>query len=241
MQDDNLLSLKKGVLALLLGVMLALNTFSLSAQVNAFVGYASTQNQSFKTFNQIIERYNALNPTLLQPMTTLNYLHGVDLGIRYRFPAVSIEFDWFNKFNQINDRARNTDNTEYRNVLYYKSQSYCLGLEFYHQWFGVGGSLDWNNLIIRKEKSSDRVKEDWLKQGGLSNHIFLNFEFNLNDAMALSIRPFVQLPLYKNDFYDIEAKLNPSTSGSLDPTAYKQKVINWGVKFLFVNGTKTQW
>jgi hypothetical protein len=239
MEEGYYTTSKKGVLTLLLGVFLTLNSFSLRAQINAFVGYAYTQNRDSKTFNHIIERYNALNPTLLQQMTSLNFLHGVDLGIRYRFPAVSFEFDWFNKFNQINDRVRNTDNTEYKNVLYYKSQSYCLGMEFYHQWFGAGASLDWNNLIIRKEKSTDRVKEDWLKQGGLSNHIFLNFEFNMNDAMALSIRPFVQLPLYKNDFYNIEAKLNPSTASTLDPTAYKQKVINWGVKFLFVNGTKS--
>lgn len=230
---------KKGVwVSFILSAAYALNPLFISAQVNAFVGYAYTKNQDAKTFNHIIEHYNALNPALLQSMTPLNFLHGVDLGIRYRFPGVSVEFDWFNKFNQLNDRVRNTDNTEYKNVLYYKSQSYCLGLEFYHQWFGVGASLDWNNLIIRKEKSSDRVKEDWLKQGGLSNHIFLNFEFNMNDAMALSIRPFVQLPLYKNDFYVIESKLNPTSVS--DPTAYKQKVINWGFKFLFVNGTKAQ-
>lgn len=229
---------KKEVLVLLLGIALSFKTLFLSAQVNAFVGYAYSQNQDKNTFNHIIERYNASNPTLLQAMTSLNFLHGVDLGIRYRFPMISLEFDWFNKFNQINDRVMNADRTEYKNILYYKSQSYCLGLEFYHQWFGAGASLDWNNLIIRKEKSSDRVKEDWLKQGGLSNHFFLNFEFNMNDVMALSIRPYVQLPLYKNDFYNIEAQLNPSSA--IDPTVYKQKVINWGVKLLFINGTKSQ-
>ena len=233
------LTTRKSTALLFLGALIAFDTPSVSAQINAFVGYAYSQNKGEKVFNQIIGRYNARNPTILQPMTTLNFLHGVDLGIRYRFPAVSIEFDWFNKFNQVNDRVRNADNTEFKNTLYYKSQSYCLGVEFYHEWFGGGASLDWNNLIVKKEKSNDKVKETWLQEGGFSNHIFLNFELKMNDVMSLSIRPYVQLPLYKNDFYVIEQKLNPDIAASMDKNAYIQKVVNWGVKFLFVNGNKT--
>ena len=61
----------------------------------------------------------------------------------------------------------------------------------------------------------------------------------MSDVMSLSIRPYVQLPLYKNDFYVIEQKLNPDIAASMDKTAYTQKVVNWGIKFLFVNGSKT--
>jgi hypothetical protein len=228
----------KQIWFLIFGILLTLNSRPALAQINAFVGYAYSQNRDQNRLNSIVERYNTRNPTLLQPMTMLNALHGVDLGIRYRFSAVSIEFNWFNKFNQINDRVMTADKTEYKNVLYYKSQSYCLGIEFYRQWFGVGASLDWNNLVIRKEKSTDRIKMDWLKEGGLSNHFFLNFEVLMNDAMALSIRPYVQVPMYKNDFYNIESKLNPDIAPTLDPSVYKQKVTNWGIKFLFMNGTK---
>ncbi|MBL7817731.1 MAG: hypothetical protein JNL70_22175 [Saprospiraceae bacterium] len=230
---------EKGYWHVIVGILL-INTTVLEAQINAFVGYAYVQNTDNKIFNGIIERYNANNPTLLQPMATLKYLHGVDLGIRYRIPSVSFEFNWINKFNNINDRKMATDNTEYRNVIYYKSQTFCLGLEFYHEWFGIGSSIDWNKLILRKEKSSDRIKETWLSQGGLSNHTFLNFEINMNDAMAFSIRPFVQLPLYQNDFYPVETKLNPHLVGSVDPNDYKQKIVNWGIKLLFVNGTKSR-
>jgi hypothetical protein len=235
----NVLSSNKSASKWLLGIAFTLISLSVSAQINAFVGYAYSQNQDQKMFNNIIERYNARNPMLLQPMQSLNSLHGVDLGIRYRFPAVSLEFNWLNKFKQINDRVMTSDKTEYKNILYYKSQSYCLGIEFYYQWFGAGTSLDWNNIVIRKEKSTDKIKENWLSQGGLSNHIFLNFEIPMNDAMSLCIRPFVQLPLYKNDFYVIDAKLNPAIAPTLDPSVYKQKVVNWGIKFLFMNGTKT--
>lgn len=225
---------------LITATLLILNTTTIEAQINAFVGYTYSHNDDGNQLNNIIELYNARNPTLLQPMSYLKALQGVDIGIRYRIPSVSFEFNWINKFNKLNDRVIASDNTEYRNNIYYKSQTFCLGTEFYYEWFGIGASIDWNHLIIRKEKSTDRIKEEWLSQSGLSNHIFLNFEFNMNDAMALSIRPYVQLPLYKNDFYDIEKKLNPDFAATADPVKYQQKLINWGFKLLFVNGTKSR-
>lgn len=240
MINDTFYTSKKRILCGLFCLIFILNVRIANAQINAFVGYVYSNNNDGKVFNNIIERYNTSNPTLLQPMKLLKILHGVDIGIRYRIPAVSFEFNWINKFNQINDRVKASDNTEYKNTLYYKSQTFCLGTEFFYDWIGIGASLDWNHLIIKKEKSTDRIKEEWLSQSGLSNHIFLNFEFNMNDAMALSIRPFVQLPLYKNDFYNIEAKLNPDIARTSDPEMYKHKAVNWGFKLLFVNGTKTK-
>lgn len=240
MIDDIVYSIKKKISTWVLGLLLMLNTSTIQAQINAFVGYAYSQNNDGRVFNNIIDRYNARNPTLLKSMSSLNFLHGVDLGIRYRIPSVSFEFDWINKFNQINDRVLASDNTEYKNNIYYKSQTFCLGTEFFYNWIGIGASIDWNHLIVKKEKSSDGIKEEWISQNGLSNHIFLNFEFNMNDAMAISIRPYVQLPLYKNDFYEVEAKLNPDIVHTFDPETYKTKVINWGFKLLFVNGTKTR-
>ena len=240
MINDTFYTSKKRILCGLFCLIFILNVRIANAQINAFVGYVYSNNNDGKVFNNIIERYNTSNPTLLQPMKLLKILHGVDIGIRYRIPAVSFEFNWINKFNQINDRVKASDNTEYKNTLYYKSQTFCLGTEFFYDWIGIGASLDWNHLIIKKEKSTDRIREEWLSQSGLSNHIFLNFEFNMNDAMALSIRPFVQLPLYKNDFYNIEAKLNPDIARTSDHEMYKHKVVNWGFKLLFVNGTKTK-
>ncbi len=230
---------KTKIWACLLTFGLLMPTPSVSAQINAFVGYVYSQNKNAKTINNIIEHYNTKHPNLLQPMTELHALHGVDLGLRYRFSAVGFEFNWVNKFAQMNDRDV-ANNTEYRNTLYYKSQSYCLGMEFFRDWFGIGASIDWNKMVIKKEKSTDRIKVDWLNQSGFSNHIFMNFEINMNDAMAVSIRPFVQLPLYKNDFYVLEAKLNPEIAPTFDPEPYKQKTLNWGIKFLFVNGTKAR-
>jgi hypothetical protein len=230
----------KKPLTYLLGMVFLLNALFVSAQVNAFVGYVNAYNRNEKTVNDIIGRYNARHPTLLQPMTGLHSLNGVDLGLRYRFSGVGFEFNWVNKFAQFKDRVLATDNTEYRNILYYKSQTFCLGTEFFYEWFGIGASIDWNKIVVKREKSTDRIKVAWMDQHGFSNHIFMNFEINMNDAMAVSIRPFIQLPLYKNDFFPLEAKLNPEIASTFDPETYKQKTINWGIKFLFVNGTKSR-
>lgn len=236
---DSIYTIKKWALKLILGLSL-FGTINSFAQINAFVGYVYSQNKDTKILNDIFGRYNTQNTSLLSPMSMLNNLHGVDLGMRYRFPAVSIEFNWVNKFSQLHDRALTTDNVEYKNIIYYKSQTFCLGTEFFHEWFGIGASIDWNKLVLRKEKSTDRIKDEWLAQGGFSNHFFLNFEFNMNDAMAISIRPYIQMPLYKNDFYVVETKLNPDTANAFDPESYKQKVTNWGIKFLFMNGAKSR-
>ena len=208
-------------------------------QFNAAIGYAYSGHNGQK-LNNIVARYNALNPTLVQPMATLDGLHGVDLGLRYRFPFVSLEVNWANKFNRLKDRVRNTDNTEYQNIMYYKNQALGAGLELYYDWFGVGASIDWSRTNVKREKSTGTNKENLLTADGLSSHFYLNFEWTASDVMSFSVRPYVQLPYTAVDYFGVEKSLNPTYAATADKTAYKEKVVHFGIKFLFINGSKNR-
>lgn len=211
---------------------------SISAQFNAYVGYVLSKNQNDQIFNDVLDRYNTQLARKVKPMQHLNNLHGVDLGLRYRIPNISFELNWLNKFNQVKDRVMKADSTEFENILFYKAQSLCLGVEFYYQWFGIGTSFDWNLLRIRRGISTDTRRTNIVADQNFSSHFYVNFEIPLSEALSFSIRPYWQLPYGSFDFYELEKNLNPTHAATANPDDYQKRISNFGVRLLFVNGSK---
>jgi hypothetical protein len=86
------------------------------AQINSIAGYNYTRN-SPTILNQIIDNYNARNPTLAQPMSHISALNGMNLGIRYRFPFAAVEFLWSTRIARARDQVVNSDRTSFQNII----------------------------------------------------------------------------------------------------------------------------
>lgn len=213
-----------------------LNT-SISAQMQAIAGYNHSKADA-KVLNDIIEKYNMKHPELSQPMSSLNRMNGMMLGLRYPFPYFCVEFDWLYQTSRLKDRIINADRTTYQNIIYFRNQSFSLSGELYYKWIGMGASIDVSQTLLRKERSSDTAKETLINSNNLTNNVHISFELPINDVLSIRIRPYIQLPTRKPvNFAPVEAKFNPDVI-IVDKTVYNQRITYYGISIAFVNGNQ---
>ena len=205
-------------------------------QFNILTGYVYGQTE-VPIFDQIVQNYNDRHPDNLQPLQKMRPMQGINIGVRHRWDNVGLEFNWTTKFNQMNDQFL-IGTTSYKTILYYKNQAFCLGSELFFGWFGVGASLDFNEIEFKKVKTNENAKITLLNENIWSNHFFVNFELKLNRVMALSIKPYVQSPFRSVNLFPIEQSLNPDVAATADPSKYEQRIVTFGVMLLFTNGPK---
>lgn len=222
-----------------LSFVLFLTVFSspLFAQINSIAGYNYTRNNP-EILNQIIDRYNANNPTLAQPMSRLSSLNGMNLGVRYRFPYAAVELVWHTRIARAKDQVINADRTTYQNIINFRNQMFTLGGDLHYGGLGIGGSIDWNQTQVRKERSTDNTREVLLNDSHLTNHIYLIFDIKVTEGMSISVRPFVQIPSRSVNLFAVEKKFNPDHAATADPNNYNQRFFNYGISFSFINGSK---
>ena len=207
------------------------------SQINSIAGYNYTRNNP-TILNQIIDTYNARNPSLAQPMSHLSALNGMNLGVRYRFPYAAVELMWHTRIARAKDQVINTDRTTYQNIINFRNQVFSLGGDVHYGGLGIGGTFDLNQTQIRKERSTDNTKEILLTNRHLTNQIYLIFDIKVTDGMSISVRPFVQIPSKNVNLYAVEKKFNPDVAATANPDKYNQRFFNYGVSFSFVNGSK---
>jgi hypothetical protein len=207
------------------------------AQINSIAGYNYTRNNP-TVLNQIIDTYNARNPSLSQPMSHLSSLNGMNLGVRYRFPYAAVELMWHTRIARAKNQVVNADRTTYQDIINFRNQVFSLGGDVHYGRIGIGGSFDLNRTQIRKERSTDATKEVLLTNNHLTNHIYLVFDLKVTEGMSISIRPFVQIPSRSVNLYAIEQKFNPDVAATANPDKYNQRFFNYGISFSFVNGSK---
>lgn len=222
-----------------LSFMLLLTVFSspLFAQINSIAGYNYTRNNP-TILNQIIDNYNANNPTLSQAMSQLSALNGMNLGVRYRFPYAAVELMWHTRIARAKDQVINADRTTYQNIINFRNQVFSLGGDLHYGGLGIGGSIDWSQTQIRKERSTDNTRETLLNDGHFTNHIYLIFDIKVTDGMSISVRPFVQIPSSSVNLFSVEKAFNPNRAATADPNNYNQRFFNYGISFSFINGSK---
>jgi hypothetical protein len=207
------------------------------AQINSIAGYNYTRNNP-TILNQIIDSYNARNPTLAQPMSHLSSMNGINLGIRYRFPYVAFEFLWSTRIARARDQVINPDRTSYQNIINFRNQVFSLGGDIHYGVLGIGGTFDLNKIQIRKERSTDATKEVLMNNNNVTNQLYLIFDIKVTEGMSISIRPFVQIPSRKVNLFAVEKKFNPDIAAVTSVDKYDQRFFNYGISLSFINGSK---
>jgi hypothetical protein len=184
----------------------------------------------------IVDSFNIKTPKLSSPMSHVNSMHGMVLGLRYRIPHLSLEFSWANTFARVSNRST-AGATEVKNTLSFSSNTFSLGGEFYFGKVGVGGSFDLNTYKVTTAKPGFSIRDDsYSGKSSLTNHIYLSIELPINERMSLSFRPYVQLPTTSFDFYRTAVHLNTELSTNIGQ--FQNHVTTYGIKIIFFNGEK---
>jgi hypothetical protein len=205
------------------------------AQINTMAGYVYGYS-NIPALSGIVDSFNIKTPKLSSPMSHVNSMHGMVLGLRYRIPHLSLEFSWANTFARVSNRST-AGATEVKNTLSFSSNTFSLGGEFYFGKVGVGGSFDLNTYKVTTAKPGFSIRDDsYSGKSSLTNHIYLSIELPINERMSLSFRPYVQLPTTSFDFYRTAVHLNTELSTNIGQ--FQNHVTTYGIKIIFFNGEK---
>lgn len=205
-----------------------------NAQINTMAGYVYGYSD-ITILNTVIDSFNARTPKLSATMGHVNSTHGMVLGLRYRFPHLSLEFSWANSYARVSNRST-AGVTEVKNTLSFTSNNFSLGGELFYGKLGVGGSFDLNTYRIKTAKPGFNPRDDVFTKTGVTNNIFISIELPVNERMSLCFRPYVQLPTTSFDFYNTATHLN--TEIETNTGQYQSGIVTYGLKILFFNGKK---
>jgi hypothetical protein len=205
-----------------------------NAQINTIAGYVYGYSD-VPVLNTIIDTFNARTPKLSASMSHVNSTHGMELGLRYRFPHLSLEFSWANSYSRVSNRST-AGVTEVKNTLSFTKNTFIFGAEFYFGRLGLGGTFDINSYRVRTSKPGFNPRDDSYSKTGITNHLFVSLELPVNERMSLSFRPYVQLPTTSFDFYQTAGHLNAESDANLNQ--FQNKIVTYGIKILFFNGQK---
>jgi hypothetical protein len=219
------------ILFILLGIFLST---SLSAQFNIKVGYQYGLTKP-TTHNKIIDQINANNSSFdnYNEMESIKSFHGVNFGTRYRVGYVGLNLDWTPKFQVIEFDGINptTDVSEFRK-LYYRFDSYSLGVEFFIKKFSFGASYDWNKMRVRSENTVRTDRHVIFNTKSTSSNFFVSLNVYGNENLTIALQPYVQIPWTNFDFTNLENDLN--TGVNLDN--YEDGFMTYGLRLIFQNG-----
>ncbi|MDB4768465.1 hypothetical protein OAG16_00185 [Saprospiraceae bacterium] len=206
----------------------------LTAQFNINVGYKYSLTKP-TIHNKIIDQINNNNSSLenYTEMKSLKSFHGIHLGSRYRAGFVGLNLDWNPKFQLIEFDGINplTDANEFRK-LYYRFDSYSLGVEFFIKQFSFGASYDWNKIRIRSEYTARTDRHDIFNAKSTSSHFFVSLNVYGNENLTLAFQPYVQIPWTNFNLTNLENDLNTGVNLS----DYEDGFLNYGLKLVFQNG-----
>lgn len=202
----------------------------MSAQLNVKIGYVPAIG-SFDDINSLLDQYNAENVDQIEtPFNSLNFLNGIDVGLRYKLGNVGFELDW-NNMNRDRSALLYFENSDSFGSRLYKMtlNSFSLGIDSYVSRLGFGAGIHRQNLSIKREIGSNDLS--LISQNTYAVDLHLNIKVQSGDIVSLIIKPYYRLPLSGYDLSPFGDDLLSST-----PTYGNGKMDFYGLSLIFYNG-----
>jgi hypothetical protein len=224
------MKLKAHLLLVLMGCFFANTGW---AQLTVNVGYSSAMYKN-KALSNIISTFNINErDTLSQQFRTPAYLHGVVMGLRYRWDDFAIEGSYTLRLNSNTAIFGTPDANPISQKLSTRYDVWSLGITGYlNSWLGIGTSVDLTHNRFKNKRSNEETSAELLNQQSQSSTVYLVFDFPSNGLLSLSIKPFLQLPWTKTDFSKLSEGLN-KTNDQIESRWWTA-----GITFLFCNGKR---
>ena len=215
---------------LVLSIFSFLFSLPLYAQLNLKVGY-SLSFTGAQELGDVLDQFNDDNPWLDKRFKSPNVLNGLIIGLRYRLSSTAVDVSVYNRFKTLRAEGTNpTTNASFFRNLSLKSRGISLGFEQFIGMFSLGISLERDRLILESRSVSDGDFSELINVADWSNHLFVAINTPRSSGLALSIRPFVQIPWSSFKVDPLETNLGFTPSGK------ESKFVNFGIQILFLNG-----
>ncbi len=204
---------------------------NLSAQLKISSGYDLSFTNANKA-NEILSNFNSSNTDAISPFNSFGLSNGLLFGIRYEVEFIGVEANWIYRFDDEEVVLSEVDNTVNSIKLLGRFQTFSFGIDNQFNWFSYGGSVDFNITNIKAKLNEQDSKNLFLKENNYSATFYFGFNTSRSNQIALSIRPFVKIPLTNIDYNDLDINLNENSTVNNS----KGRPLMFGLRIIFMNG-----
>jgi len=202
----------------------------ISAQINIKIGYIPALG-SFSEINDLLNNYNEENAESLEnPFSEMRFMHGIEVGVRYKLGNLALEMDWSN-LNREKDALlyfKNSDSFSDKKYNF-SFNSFSFNIDNYIDRFGFGLGIYSQKLSINREIGSNELRLVSERNYALDFH--LNFVLQSSNTVSFVIKPYYRLALGS---YHLQAFHDDLLAGS---TTIPESQMNFfGLRLLFYNG-----
>jgi hypothetical protein len=208
--------------------ILSTSTLNLTAQFNLKIGYNASF-PSLSTTNELLAGFQVPNQEIVESFKKLSFMHGIQLGLRYRLGDVAFVAGWERISRDRSALSLATLSEAFTTRTYdFSFSGFHGGFESYYGSFGFGSTLhstrykvsrqvSTNNLILLNDtKWNLRLKLIWVLQ-----------ESNL---VSVSIQPYYQFGLSDYDISAFATDISGENVNQLESPRFL------GISFVFYNG-----
>ncbi len=214
-------------------LLICLMTFHFAAQgqFNIVIGYKPGITD-FGVNNALLENYRPQEGTLEKPFAPLRFIHGIELGMRFKTSNWGFETGWE---NMSRDRDALTFMSSSESFLareyQYSLSSFRFGVDNYFGQFSVGSSLLSRKLSVKRRIGDNDLNVIGDRKWGLQFH--MQWIVQRGDVVSLAIKPYYQTGLDAVDLEPLAHDLGVVLSGE---SPYSDLMSVWGISFVFYNG-----
>lgn len=199
-------------------------------QFNVAIGYKAGFT-AFKANNDLLSAYAPSTGLLQKPFSDLHFLHGIELGFRYRFSNWAVEAGWGNLGRERNALIFIPSNETFLSREYdYDVSAFHLELDNYIGNLGIGSSFISRKLSISRKIDNNKIKLVSERQIALQVHLV--WIVQKGTAVSFGIKPYYQFGL---DKFGLQALGNDL--GIPNGSVNTNDPLNiFGLSFVFYNG-----
>ncbi len=198
-------------------------------QLNLKAGYCLSLLNA-PSHDAIILLHNAtLADAYTNPFKPLEILHGLDLGLEYRWDGIALEAGWRTKRNREEATGARAQRS-FNNNLNFSISSFYGGIVQYYGPIRVSASIDYNYTRTKIDFEDPSILTT-LKDKGWGSNFSLGYVLGGTGPVSLVIAPYVQIHWMDYDLTNFQNAL----SDAPDPPA-REDYFNYGFTVYFLNG-----
>lgn len=219
----------RSIKALLTVVLMIMASSIVHAQFNVKIGYNPIFG-AFNGVNAIQDAYISNNGEIQNGFNDLSFMHGIQLGVRYRIGTFGVELGWESLSSNREALSFNSNNEVFTVREYdHDLKTWIIALDQYFRPVGFGAALTRTNYSVGREIGNNRIPILDESQWGL--RLQLNLVIQESSRVSFLIRPYYQF--YLNDF-----NIEP-LAGDLNNTAATTESLSYfGLSLVFYNGRR---
>ncbi len=201
------------------------------AQINLTAGYTLSFLDAPGQNGVIAAHEATLSESYRQHFKQLNVLHGLDLGLEYRWDSFALQAGWRVKRNRQEGSGTHTS-VPFTNKLEYSMASFYTAAVQYLGPVRLSASIDYN-YIRNKVNFQQPAVETVFKDNSWGSEFSMGLVLQGSGPVALLVAPFVQFNWANYDLGPMQTALTEIQSGPVH-----EDYFNYGIGIYFLNGPK---